>query len=178
MASLLEAFLYTPDFDTEEETDAYLEKLYNKLAKERTMHDPTIVKKFYECLERANTPKNWKSLVRYPYIEGKPAQFHNQKKLTHPWQPGHELKRDEDGSIMWHCVFADPCPFFGHELYCRHSIQLWPDGKLIGESYRSDTGKISVRDATRILEKWSASFDQKEEQYWDLVDGRKVKKWE
>jgi hypothetical protein len=170
MASILEAMLSTPDFDTEEETDEHLEKLYKQLAAERTMHDPTIVAKFHECLERANTPKDWESLVRYPYIEGKPAHLHKGKNLPSSWEPGHELKRDEDGGIMWHCVFVEPCDYFGHELYCHHSVELWPDGKLVGESYRSGTGKIDIQDVNRILEKWSASMDQKKGQYWDNVD--------
>ena len=178
MASILEAMLYTSDSDTEEEMDSQLEKLYNKLAAERTTHDPTIVAKFHECLERANTPKDWKSLIRYPYIEGKPTRFHKEKTFPDSWEPGHELKRNKNGSIMWHCLYVAPCSFFGYELYCHHSVELWPDGKLIGETYYSGTGKIDIQDVNRILEKWSASMDQKEEQYWDDVDEEKVKNWD
>jgi hypothetical protein len=169
---------YETQFDTEEESEAYLEKLHNEMVAQRTTHDPTIVAKFYECLERAGTPKEWKSLVRYPYIEGKPAHLHKGKTLPRSWEPGHELKRAKDGSIGWYCVFVAPCSFFGHELYVHHSIHLWPDGKLVGESFASGTEKIDIRDVKRILEEWSASMDQKEEQYWDNVNEKKVKRWE
>lgn len=160
------------------ERDRHLKKLYNQLAAKRTTHDSTIVAKFHECLERANTPKNWKSLIRYPYIEGKPARFHKKDNLPYSWEPGHELKRKKNGSIMWHCLFVGPCDFFGHELYCHHSVELCPDGKLIGETYCSGTEKLDIQDVNRILETWSASMEQKEEQYWDDVDDERVKKWD
>jgi hypothetical protein len=178
MASMLEAMLFTPDFKTEEERDAYLEKLYNKMAAKRTTRDPAISKKFHECLERSGAPKEWESLIRFPYIKGKPSHFYKRKDLPNAWEPGHEIKRSEDGCIVWHCLFVGPCDFFGHELNIRHTVQVWPDGKLIGESYHSGTGKIDARDVKQILEKWFAAMDKKEEQYWDKINDRTVKNWE
>ena len=178
MASILEAMMSAPEFRIEEERDAYLDKLYQKMAAKRTTHDSKVVAKLNECLERAKTPIKWKSLVRYPYIEGKPAHFHNGKTLPDSWEPGHELERNEDGSIIWHCIFAAPCPIFGHELYGHHSVELFPDGKLVGETYFSGTGKLDMQDLVQILEKWLASICPAEEEYWDTVDGKDMKKSE
>lgn len=177
MGNIFDAILSSPEFKTQEEKDAYLEKYYDDMVAKRTTHDPKVVAKFYECLERAKTPKKWESLIRYPYIKGKPSHLHKEKTLPDSWESGHELVHHEDGTVMWHSLFVAPCPFFGHELYCHHSVQLFPDGKLIGETYSSGTEKLDLQDVHQILDKWLGSICLSEEQYWDQIDDKNMKKW-
>src|SRR5271154_1336806 len=39
-------------------------------------------------------------------------------------------------ALVWDRVWT-PDFSSGFELYCHHSVELWPDGKLLGESYYS-----------------------------------------
>ena len=159
------------EFYSEEENEE-LDELHKKILEEQTMRDPTIRPKFLECLERANAPKDWESLLRYPYIKGKPAHKQQDRKMPLPnqWTPGHELKRNKEGGILWYCTSVAPDGGGGRDLYLRHSVQIWPDGRLIGSSYTGG-GKIDIPDVKRILDSWHKSLDQKEEQYWDQVTG-------
>jgi hypothetical protein len=125
-----------------------------------------IARKLNKFLESACTPQNWKSLVRHPYVDGKPISFH-EGKCPYMWELGHELKSNEDGSIMWYCFSIASFDFFDYELYVHHSIQLYPDAKLIGKMFGDGygNGQINMRDLNDVFKNWSDLLAKKEEKY-------------
>jgi hypothetical protein len=69
---------------------------------------------------------------------------------------------------MWACLgldTADNC-----ELYLHHSIRIYPDGRLIGQTISHPFAKIDVPDVKQIVEKWEKSLKVNEKGYWDDIE--------
>ena len=54
-------------------------------------------------------------------------------------------------------------------MYVHHSIQLFPDGRLIGETITDPNGRIDIQEATAIAQRWQSKMKGNEEGWWDTV---------
>ena len=74
-----------------------------------------------------------------------------------------------DDHFLWACLAVDDYGW----LYAYHSISVYADGRLIGQS-PTGNGKIDLKDVKRILDAWSKEVDSREGKYWDMINDSTV----
>lgn len=153
-----------PDDDPDRE--ARLEAMYNKMKADKTTYNAALTRLFHENFNSSSPPKNWKTLVRYPRIAGERRQHGKDYSNSAFWDYGHELQKFED-TIRWVSYGLNSMDEWS--MYVHHSIQLFPDGRLIGETITDPNGRIDVQEATAIAQRWQSDMKGKEEGWWDTV---------
>jgi hypothetical protein len=110
------------------ENEAELKASYEAILKEQTVNDRQIATRFYEIFEKSGVPKTWKTLIRYPFIDGANYMEHdfmNPPKVTR-WFPGHEISKRGD-HLFWACLGVEVDVRLA--LYLHHSVEVHRNGR-------------------------------------------------
>jgi len=148
--------------------EAQLKALHARIMREQTVHNPNIADRFYQILDKVGSPAIWKTLVRYPRIDGRnymDRDRQNPPRVT-AWTPGHEIEKHDD-HLQWACLYVetDPEP----NMYLHHTVQVYRDGRLIGTSYGTANSRIDEQELNRVLDLWSKELKNNTGAYWDKV---------
>jgi len=94
------------EFEMDPKEEAELKALYDAMIKEQTVRDRKTASRFYQLLEKTNTPSKWKTVIRYPRIDGKNYMERDRKNPpeVNLWKPGHEIKKHKD-RLLWACFY-------------------------------------------------------------------------
>jgi len=157
------------EFEVDPEREAKLKVLHDAIIKEQTVHDRKTATRFYEMLEKTTTPSKWRTVIRYPQLDG---ENYMERDRDNPpevffWKPGHEIKNYGD-HFIWACYYIETYPRL--EIYLHHSIEVHRDGRLIGTMQGGMAGyMISLRETNEVLDVWSKELKDYGNEYWDEV---------
>jgi hypothetical protein len=152
-----------------DEKEAFYESLHEKYVNDRTISDPQVSERLSEILQKAGSPETWTSLVRRPRINGQSStEFRKTPTEMRSWVMGHELRMRKD-HFLWGCLAIGEDTW----MYAYHSISVYKDGRLIGES-PGGGGKIDLQDVHRILTAWSKELEVEGGKYWDMINDQEV----
>ena len=148
------------ELDLDPEEEAELKALRDKIIKEQTVLDRKVADKFYRIFEKAGTPTTWKTVVRYPRINGK--NYIERDRENPPqvnlWKPGHEIKKRKD-YFFWACMYVETYP--QSDMYVHHSLEVHRDGRLIGCTHSTLGERIDVKELNKVLDIWSTELKDK-----------------
>ena len=156
------------EFTMDPEKEAELKALHDQIMREQTVYDQNVANRFYQILDKVGTPAVWKTLVRYPRIDGKNYMEHdrvNPPQVT-MWTAGHEIKKRQD-YLLWACMYVETYP--APDMYLHHTVQVYRDGRLIGTSHGAFGSRIDVQELDRVLDCWSKELKDNPNVYWDKV---------
>jgi len=156
------------EFQMDPEREAELKALHDQIVRRQTVHDRNVANRFYQILDKVGTPTIWKTLVRYPRIDGK---NYMDRDLENPpqvalWTPGHEIQKRVD-HLLWACMYVETYP--KPEMYLHHSVEVYRDGRLIGTSHGTFDSRIDVQELNSVLDLWSEELRGNANAYWDKV---------
>jgi hypothetical protein len=134
-----------------DEREAFHEALHGKYISSITIRAPEVRSRLLEILKKSDAPKKWTSLIRSAYINGAPtSEFKGKPEDIESWVMGYELRMRDD-HFLWACLAVDDEGW----LYAYHSISVYADGRLVGQSPTGDGSNIDLKDVNRILDAWS-----------------------
>ena len=157
------------EFEMGPEREAKLKALHDEMIKEQTVRDREIATRFYEILEKTNTPSKWKTVIRYPRLDGENYMERDRENPpeVNLWKPGHEIKKCGD-HFFWACYYIETYPEL--HMYLHHSIEVHRDGRLIGTMQGGIRGwMISLEQTNEVLDVWSKELKDYGNEYWDKV---------
>jgi hypothetical protein len=158
------------EFEMDPKEEAELKALHDAMIKEQTVHDRKTASRFYQLLEKTNTRSKWKTVIRYPRIDGKNYMERDVKNppKVNLWRPGHEIKKVKD-HFFWACLYIRTYPDLA--MYVHHSMAVHRDGRLIGTMQGGMEGfMIDVQEINKALDVWSDELKDSGKKYWDEVE--------